>query len=106
LDNLALVDACMRIVLVHEPRWWVLENPVGRLNKWLGKPAMYFHPHEYGDPYTKKTALWGKFAWPEPNPIEPIDDKRVHHAPDSHGRGYTRAETPPGFARAFFEANP
>lgn len=29
LEALSVVDACLRIVAVHNPVWWVLENPVG-----------------------------------------------------------------------------
>lgn len=36
IEALAVVDACLRIVMVHRPRWWVLENPVGRLTRYLG----------------------------------------------------------------------
>ena len=68
LDGLSIVDACLRIIITAKPKFWVLENPVGRLNKFLGKPVMYFNPCDYGDPYTKKTALWGKFNIPKKNP--------------------------------------
>ena len=69
LESLALVDACLRAVVIYEPDWWCLENPVGRLTTYLGRPKMYFHPWEYAgwadDPaseaYTKKTCLWGNF---------------------------------------------
>ena len=37
LAAMSLVDACVRIVKVHNPTWWVLENPVGRLGRWLGR---------------------------------------------------------------------
>ena len=30
LEALAGVDACMRIILISNPVFWVLENPVGR----------------------------------------------------------------------------
>ena len=49
-DGLAIVDACLRVVLLTQPEWWCLENPVGRLVHYLGKPKMYFQPWEYGDP--------------------------------------------------------
>src|SRR5687767_4928011 len=26
LDGLSVVDACLRAVILYEPRWWVLEN--------------------------------------------------------------------------------
>lgn len=105
-EGLSVVDACCRIVLVHQPKWWVLENPVGRLNRWLGKPVAYFNPCDYGDPYTKKTALWGAFNMPEKTPVEPTEGSRMHLLPPSEDRAMLRSMTPPGFARAFFEANP
>ena len=62
--SLALVDKTLEIVSWYpELTFWALENPVGRLSTLrphIGKP-WYFQPHWYGDPYTKKTGLWGKF---------------------------------------------
>lgn len=108
--SLALVDKVLEIVKVCEPVWWVLENPVGRLSKLrpeLGKP-WYFHPCWYGDAYTKKTGLWGKFnnnlvkneVAPDPNNwIMKLGGK-------SERTKELRSMTPLGFARAFFAANP
>ena len=70
LDGLSIVDACMRIILISKPKFWALENPVGRLIHYIGKPKMYFNPWEYGDPYTKKTLLWGEFNAPTKNPCK------------------------------------
>lgn len=42
--GLALVDACLRLVAVCCPQWWVLENPVGRLNHFLGPPPIRISP--------------------------------------------------------------
>ena len=106
LDGLALVDACLRIVMVHRPLWWVLENPVGRLNKWLGDPKMYFNPSDYGNPYTKKTGLWGEFSMPPFKPVEATEGSKIHLMAPSPDRGTRRSITPDGFARAFFDANP
>jgi site-specific DNA-cytosine methylase len=39
LDGLAIVDACLRAVAIYRPEWWVLENPRGRLSRYLGPPA-------------------------------------------------------------------
>jgi hypothetical protein len=47
LEGLALADACLRIVKVHDPVWWVLENPVGRLGQWHGQHYRTFHPWEF-----------------------------------------------------------
>jgi len=59
LEAMSVVDACIRVAWAHKPKWWVLENPVGRLVRFIGKPRMTFNPCDYGDPYTKKTCLWG-----------------------------------------------
>ncbi len=118
IHGLSIVDACLRIIHVLKPSWWVLENPVGKLRKWLGPPKMSFQPCDYGDPYTKRTLLWGNFNTNlKKNPVEPEyitlpDGKRMskmHH--DSFRlpkdkRSEVRSITPPGFARAFMGANP
>ncbi len=106
LADLAIVTACCRLILVHDPVWWALENPVGRLGKWMGPPVMTFNPSDFGDPWTKRTCLWGRFRLPEPRPVPPTEGSKTHTYPDSLGRAPRRAVTPPGFAQAFFEANP
>src|SRR5262245_33214746 len=70
IDALAVVDAVCRIVLVHRPQWWVIENPVGRLTRFLGEPVMIFNPADYGDPYKKRTCLWGRFNQPFKHRVE------------------------------------
>jgi len=106
LEGLAVVDACIRIVFACKPRWWALENPVGRLVKYLGKPKMMFNPCDYGDPYTKKTCLWGEFTLPmKKNRVIPVEGSKMHRLPPSPDRWRLRSETPMGFANAFFEAN-
>jgi hypothetical protein len=105
LDALSVVDACLRVVAVCKPAWWALENPEGRLRSYLGPPAYSFHPCDYGDPWTKKTLLWGEFKMPVQKPVAPAV---VNWAETVNGkdRSRRRAVTPPGFAQAFFEANP
>jgi hypothetical protein len=111
LASLAVADACCRVVLMCNPvAFWVLENPVGRLRNWYGPPVMYFNPCDYGDAYTKKTCLWGKFNRPVQNPVEPV---RVCSQGSwlqklggkSDRTKELRSVTPPGFAQAFFESN-
>jgi len=70
-EALSIADACLRIVVMCSPKFWVLENPVGRLVKYYGKPKFTFQPYEYGDPYQKKTCLWGDFNVPKKNVVEP-----------------------------------
>jgi hypothetical protein len=106
LDGLALIDACCRIILIHRPQWWVIENPVGRLNHWLGEPSYIFNPCDYGDPYTKKTCLWGHFKMPFKARVAASEGSKMHLMPPSEDRADRRSETPMGFATAFFEANP
>ena len=99
---LATVLGCLRIVALCRPTWWAIENPTGLLSQWLGTPRDVWQPHEFGDPWTKRTALWGLFAIPERGPfVEPTGS-----VVDQRRRASERAITPPGFARAFFEANP
>lgn len=106
IEGLAVVDACLRIITVHRPLWWVLENPVGRLRDYLGEPRMAFDPADYGDPYTKRTLLWGEFKAPVKRPVEAVEGSKMHRLPPSPERAALRSVTPGGFARAFYEANP
>jgi hypothetical protein len=103
------VYACYEIVQITRPNWWCLENPVGRLSAccpFLGDYVFSFDPWQYGDPYTKKTCLWGQFNIPPPeyNKKPPLIWSKAHKL---SGKEKTkRALTPPGFARAFFRSNP
>lgn len=105
IEALSIADACFRIALITDPRFWALENPVGRLKHYYGPEQLIFDPCDYGDPYTKKTLLWGKFNNPKRNPVEPTEGSKMHLLPPSDERAALRSITPPGFAKAFFEAN-
>jgi len=109
IEGLSIVDACLRMVAILKPKWWALENPVGKLTRYLGKPVMYFNPCDYGDPYTKRTGLWGDFNTDLPlNRVVPTEGSKMHlkYGGKSLRTKNARSATPPGFARAFFEANP
>lgn len=113
LAGLALVDACLRAVAIYQETlvWWSLENPVGRLRRWLGPPSLIFNPCDYGDPYTKKTCLWGRFNAPVKTPVEPIRACSQGSwiqtlGGKSERTKMLRSVTPPGFSEAFFLANP
>jgi len=116
LSGLEVVSACCRIILTTNPKFWVIENPAnGLLKKWLKEPTFEFDPWQYGHPYQKHTALWGKFNIPEPTIKEKpegmvkfsrLKSKDIY--PEFYGiydRQTRRAITPPGFAEAFFKAN-
>lgn len=105
LEGLSVVDACLRIIHTLKPLWWALENPTGRLASFIGPPAYSFDPCDHGDPYTKRTHLWGQFKPPCRNPVAPTEGSRMHLLPPSQDRAQLRSTTPQGFARAFFEAN-
>ena len=113
--GLEIVSACMRIILTANPKWWAIENPVGYLKNWLGIARFVFSPWQFGDEYQKRTCLWGKFAYPvlsvhkKPDGLikfSMLKSKDIY--PEYYGklnRQERRAITPPGFAKAFFEAN-
>lgn len=128
LEAMSIVDACLRFVVICDPEWWVLENPVGRLSKFLGEPFLTYQPHEYAgwadDPdleaYTKRTCLWGGFNVPEKKDVgnqlgtimtsgskKPLKKKiQGIGIKGKFKQGDIRSVTPQGFARAFFAANP
>lgn len=118
LEGISVMDACMRIITVCRPVFWCLENPKGRMGRFLGQPVMTFHPCEFGDPYRKITCLWGVFKRPIKGPfVEPISARSDESAIDRYiqdvrglsltveNRAELRSITPRGFARAFFKAN-
>ena len=93
------------------PDFWVIENPISRIHKLvpeLGSPRMYFNPCDYGDPYTKKTALYGNFNTKlKLNKVVPTQGSKMHlkYGGKSARTKELRSETPMGFAYAFYEAN-
>lgn len=106
LHALSLVDACLRIVFAHRDglRWWALENPINKLRRYIGPPRLAFKQWEYGDAGHKPTGIWGEFDSPRKHP-------KPRTKPSTFRTKYENARpedavTPPGFAKAFFEANP
>lgn len=107
LEGLSLVDACLRIIHVLKPKFWAMENPVGKLRKWIGEPIMSFNPCDYGNPYTKRTLLWGNFNKPLKNPVIPTEGSKLNrlYGGKSERTKMMRSITPQGFALAFYKAN-
>ena len=109
--SLKLVDKVIEIVSWYpELKFWALENPVGRLSTLrpqLGKP-WYFQPWWFGDPYTKKTGLWGNFNKDMPKTIcTPETNSWIMKLGGKSERTKElHSMTPLGFAEAFFLANP
>lgn len=131
-EGLKIVIACLQIIEKCHPVWWALENPVGYLREYMGKSKLIFQPWEYGDQWTKRTEIWGNFNVPdklyhrwEDVPYRLPLYKRPGRGKPSfaylHKSAQSlipslawakiqtdadfRAITPPGFAKAFFEAN-
>jgi len=62
-----LVRECQRIIKEANPEWWIIENPAtGKLKNYIGEPQFKYHPWQFGSPWTKRTAVWGKFNIPVP----------------------------------------
>ena len=107
-DSLEMFSACERAA-----KWasvpYMIENPVGKFSDHMQKPDFTFQPWQFGDNYQKLTCLWtgNGFNMPEPTVVEKPDDvqQSILDMPDSKGRADRRSTTPPGFARAVFEAN-
>lgn len=113
-EAVSLITHTLQIIEWTNPNWWALENPVGRLPKLvpeIGKP-WYFQPHWYGDPYTKKTGLWGNFNRDlvrndvDPQRVCPQGSWLQRLGGSSERTKELRSMTPPGFAQAFCDANP
>lgn len=131
-EGLKVVMACLRIIEKCKPKWWALENPVGYLREYMGQPRLTFQPWEYGDPWTKRTDIWGSFNEPVKLYKDWVDvpDKLPLYTRPGRGKpnfaylhksawkdipqlafhepttdAEFRAMTPPGFAKAFFYAN-
>lgn len=108
LEGLSVVDACLRLVAICKPTWWALENPAGRIKKYIGDPAWSFQPCHFGDPWTKQTFLWGNFTPPTPlfsTSTPPVAPTMGDVTTLELGKN-RRSETPMGFAHAFFNSNP
>ena len=120
------VEACLEIVWYCQKNgrleFWALENPVGHLCRFLGRPPFKFYQWQFGGYHVKPTALWGWFNTPTPtvrkkpevdhaeidarwsNPEIPEHLKKTLKTTKER-RAAVRAITPEGFARAFFKKN-
>ena len=116
-QSILLVKKSLEIVNYFNPVFWALENPVGRIARLvpeLGKAALIFNPCDFGDNWTKRTCLWGKFNQPVKRPVEPVyhysNGKRsswlwANLGGKSEKTKELRSITPSSFAQAFYEAN-
>lgn len=134
-EGMFLVRECQRIIAEANPEWWVIENPAkGVLKDFLGIPQYEYEPWWYGSPWTKRTALWGKFNIPSRKYEKWEDVPKLEGLYQRPGRGkpslafmhkshywkipeFSKLPVPTSdmefrslcsqkFAQAFFEANP
>lgn len=131
--GMEIVNACLDIIKKCNPVFYAIENPIGVLSKFLGKPQYTFQPYEFGDAWTKRTMLWGNFNFPikrfkKYTDIPPIEGLYVRPGRKTASIAFNhlghkrfirafdnftatddasfRAITPKGFAEAFYKANP
>jgi hypothetical protein len=115
-NSIKLIKKTLEIIRFLKPRFWALENPVGRLNTLVPELSKYgpwyFEPYWFGDPWSKKTGLWGCFNKPKvENKVMPIRFSKQGSwlqllGGKSEQTKELRSITPPGFAKAFYKANP
>jgi len=108
--SVELVHQTLRTIEYFKPQVWAIENPVGRIEKLTGLTPwrLSFNPNQFGDPYTKRTLLWGRFNADLPiAPVEPTEGSKMHrlYGGKSQATKNARSVTPEGFAYAFFQAN-
>ena len=110
LSSIELVYQTLRTIEFFKPNIWAIENPVGRIASLTGLSPwrLSFDPFHFGDTYTKKTLLWGRFNADLPiAPVEPIEGSKMHklYGGKSLATKNARSVTPVGFAYSFFMAN-
>lgn len=123
-EGMFLVQECLRIIwecMYDTPinsftpslKFWAIENPAtGMLKHFLGKPAFEYTPTEFGDNWSKKTALWGRFAPPVKYVLRTQIQsgksiKNMHQFErNREKRTDLRSIASPYFTKAFFLANP
>ncbi len=119
----SIVKACLNIIWEIQKKgaplkFWALENPVGYLYNFMGKPSFYFQPWQFGEQgvtATKRTAIWGYFNHPaktvRKRTIRYINPKPKSKNTEKRNKAWgsanleTRGITPAGFAQAFFIKN-
>lgn len=125
-QGMKLVEACLRIIWNsqldgHQLKFWALENPLGHLRRFLGRPPFTFQHWQFDKEslHCKPTDLWGRFNEPRISVKEKPDmDKNRNYRTGNWQKplppkGYEhltkradiRSITPLGFAKAFYEAN-
>jgi site-specific DNA-cytosine methylase len=104
----ALVTQTLSMIEHYEPKFWMIENPVGRIEEVTGLPQsrLMFDYSNFGTTSGKEEMLWGNFN----NDMPLANVKRTKRKTDEVGgkslkTKNARSATPEGFAYSFFMAN-
>lgn len=129
--GMIIVKACLNIIEQCNPKFWALENPVGYLRNYIGRPHYTFQPWWFGDAWTKRTDIWGNFNAPKRTYMywEDVQKLNIYTRPNREKPSIAylhksaqkdipqlsgfdvrtdadfRAITPPGFAKEFYKSN-
>jgi hypothetical protein len=127
---LEIVGACLEFVNESKAKFWLMENPRGRLRYFIGKPPNTVDYRNYGGKRSKPTDLWGnvpfslllsdkrqkidwlKLAKESPLFSDYLDLPEIERAywrhrsweVDTHGSAPERARIPYGLSQAILEA--
>ena len=106
-DAMEIVGACLEAVATLKPRYWMLENPRGRLRWFIGKPYATISLGDYGSKIMKPTDLWGNVPLPirASSGVRGIDANRKNLQRNLWPRDSSkRAELPRGLSIAIRES--
>lgn len=121
-EGMEVVEACMRIIWQARKqgnlKFWAMENPMGYLRQFMGKPAFTFCPSEFNEDYNKTTDIWGYFKEPRKTAQKKRfastdkNTRKLPQIPEEYKRDdkmtalqIRRSITSRRFAEAFFKAN-
>jgi len=86
-EALEIVGAVYELIAELRPKYWIVENPKGRLRWFLGKPNSCVSLSDYGGKYKKLTDLWHNFPLPMIQAQMPFEQSWT--STKNQGRGST-----------------
>jgi site-specific DNA-cytosine methylase len=109
---LEIVGSVFEIIATLRPKYWIVENPKGRLRWFLGTPNSSIHLSDYGSKYLKPTDLWHNLTFKlieAERPYEPSWSSTKNNMKGSTGLlrlhdPAKRALIPYGLSKAVLEA--
>ncbi len=109
---LEIVGSIYEIIAEYRPKYWITENPKGRLRWFLGKPNSTIRLCDYGSKYMKPTDLWHNLTFhiiEGQKPYEPSWSSTKNQGKGSTGLlrlrdPAKRAMMPYGLSQAVLEA--